>query len=483
MLARYLLLFFLVTKASISHGQLLTPAQLQADFTRFQTALNEAHPAMYRYTSKNQFDSLAAAVATRLNQPMTQHQFYLAMMPLVVALRDGHIKWLLPGQDEHYPFFTDNLFPLKLYFLGERAWILGHYGADAVPTGAEVLTINDQPIATIIGKLLPNMAFADGYTVSSKYEDLNHFFSGYYATFIGAPARHQLTCRIGDSTQTIQLPAQPLAAIKAYNDAHTPSARLPYYVTFEDSSRAATLTIKRFWTEKNEQKFKPFLAEAFRQIDQKRVQHLILDLRDNEGGEENYGVWLYKYLAQKPFRYYDHISVRQKKAYSFPAWTPKLYQMFRWLVVRKRGNSYVFVKQLGLKRHKPQPSAYAGKLYVLINGGSFSVTTELAARIHADGRGTFIGQETGGALEGNNSGIFAITQLPNAKIDLGIPLFGFYMADLPRKVEKGQGIRPDYPVTPTGNDVLTGNDRAMQCAKQLIQLAGQATPQPASMDH
>ncbi|GAB3794796.1 S41 family peptidase [Spirosoma humi] len=483
MAVRYLLLFFLLSKATINCGQTLTPAQLQADFTRFQTALNEAHPAPYRYSSKAHFDSLLAAVATQLNHPMTHHEFYLTMTPLLVALRDGHIKWLMPDQDEHYPFFTNNLFPLKLYFLDKKAWIIDHYGANPAPAGAEVLTINDQSIETIIGKLLPNLSFADGYTIGSKYEDLNHFFSGYYATYIGAPAVHQITYKIGDSTRTVQLPAQPLAAIRAYNDAHKLDTQLPYYITFEDNNHTATVTIKRFWTEKNEQKFKLFLAEAFRQIDQKHIQHLILDLRNNEGGEENYGVWLYKYLARQPFRYYDHISVRQKKAYSFPAWTPKLYRMLRWLVVRKRGDGYVFTKQSGLKMHKPQRNAFAGKLYVLINGGSFSVTTELAARIHADGRGTFIGQETGGAFEGNNSGIFAITQLPNSKIDLGIPLFGFYMADLPHKIEKGQGIRPDYLVTPTIDDVLTGNDRAMQCVQRLIQHGDSVTPHRASTNN
>lgn len=102
-------------------GQTLTPEQLQADFSRFRTALNEVHPEMYRYTPKPVFDSLFTATAARLNQPMTQHEFYVAMTPLLVALRDGHIKWIVAGRDEHYPFFTDKLFPLKLYFLGEKA--------------------------------------------------------------------------------------------------------------------------------------------------------------------------------------------------------------------------------------------------------------------------------------------------------------------------------------------------------------------------
>ncbi len=431
---------------------------------------------MYRYTPKATFDSLFTVTAARLNYPMTQHEFYVTMTPLLVALHDGHIKWLLPGQDEHYPFFADRLFPLNLYCQNDNAWIVGGYGADIVPAGAEVLTINDQPTVTVINKLLANMTFADGGTVTGKHEDLNHFFSGFYATYIDAPATHTVTYRMGDTTITRKLSAVSYEVINAYNEQRKSALQPAHRVTFDDSTLTAVMTIERFWSGKYEQKFKTFLAESFRQIRAKNVQHLVLDLRNNEGGEETYSVWLYQYLTRNSFRYYDHISVRQKKAYSFPAWTPKLYRMFKGLFVHKRGDGYIFTKQRGLTIQKRQRDAFAGKLYVLINGSSFSVTTEFAARVHADGRGTFIGQETGGAYEGNSSGIFAITQLPHSKIDLGIPMFGFHMANLPTDIQTGQGIRPDYIVTPTINEVLTGNDRVMQYTRQLIRAGDSILP-------
>jgi hypothetical protein len=474
MTTKYFLGFLLLVSVLTAHsqvrpGQTLTPEQLQADFARFRTALHEVHPSMYRYKPKAYIDSLFTATAAGLNRPMTQHAFYVAMTPLLVALRDGHIKWIVSGRDEHYPFFADTLFPLKLHVQDDKAWIVDSYGPDTVPAGAEVLMINDLPTATIINKLLPNMTFADGATINGKYQDLNHFFSGYYATYVGAPALHKVVYRIGDVVKAVQLPAVSYAAIQAYNERHKPAPQAPNRVTIDDATKTAVLTIEHFWTGKEEPKFKTFLAETFKQIKAKNVQHLVLDLRGNEGGEEKYGVWLYQYLAQKTFRYYDHISVRQKKAYSFPAWTPKLYRMFRWLAVKKKGEGYVFTKQQGLKTQQPRRDAFGGKLYVLINGGSFSVTTEFAARVHADGRGIFIGEETGGAYEGNSSGIFAITQLPHSKIDLGIPMFGFHMANLPAGLQRGQGIRPDQIITPTIQDVLTGNDPAMQYAQQLIQ--------------
>ncbi|WP_420147163.1 S41 family peptidase [Spirosoma sp.] len=454
-------------------GQTLTPEQLQTDFARFRTALNEVHPEMYRYTPKPTFDSLFTATAAQLNRPMTQHEFYITMMPLLTALRDGHIKWIVAGKDEHYPFFGDKLFPLKLYFLGERAWVVGNYGSGNVPDGAEISSINGKPMARIIQTLLPNMTFADGNRTGGKLEDLNRYFSGYYATFIGAPDAFAVTYRTGNEEKNVTLQPVTEQTIKQHVEKHKPAAQRPLRLTFTDN-QTAVMTIEAFFNEMNGQKFSQFLRDSFREIKAKGIQNLVLDLRNNEGGEEALGVSLYSYLASQPFRYYDHISVRQKKTYSFPAWTSKLYRMAKFLVVKKRGDGYVFTAQRGLKTTKPQKDAYLGKLYVLLNGNSFSVTTEFAARAHADKRATFIGQESGGGYKLNSSGIFTITQLPNSKIDLGIGMFGFNMANVSAYPYADRGIIPDHLVEPTANDVLNHHDRVMDYTLKMI-----ASPQSA----
>lgn len=466
---KILFLALLIISGLRTTAQTLTPEQLQADFTRFQTALNEAHPEPYRYTPKPVFDSIFAVTKAQLNRPMTQQEFYVTMVPLLVALKDGHIKWIPAGQDEHYPFSTNKLFPLNVYVVENRVWVVGSYGSETVPAGAELLRLNGKPVAEVIQHLLPKMTFADGNTVNGKYEDLNHFFSGYYATFVATPDAHEIQYRLEKSEKTVTLPSVTLDQIKAHQEKHKPAPQKPFRLTFMADRKAAIMTIERFWDNKKEQDYANFLKESFRELREKQVENLVLDLRNNEGGEEKYGVLLYRYLARKPFQYYDYISVRQKKAYSFPAWVPPLYQKFKWLGVRKRGDGYVFTRQAGLKRQKPKRDAFHGNLTVLVNGSSFSVTTELAARVHADQRAVFVGQETGGAYAGDNSGIFAITQLPHSKMDLGIGMFGFHMANLPTTIKPGQGILPDHVVVPTVKDVLTGTDRAMEKALQLIQ--------------
>jgi hypothetical protein len=460
------LLLLLTGLCPVAFAQLLTPAQLQSDFGLFRRALREAHPAPYRYTPEavlaGKFDSVQAL----LGQPMTAQAFYVTMMPLVTALRDGHVKWMAAGKEEKYPFHDSGLFPLHLYFVGDQAWVQGTYGEAAISPGAEVVSINGVPTRDLIGSLLPRLTFADGNTVNGKYEDLNRYFSGLYATFLGTSATYEVAYRTPAGESRAVLPAVTLDAIHAYEEKRRPVNQKPVRMQFLDEG-TALLTIDRFQIDKEEQDYPGFLKETFRQLKAKGTSNLVIDLRNNEGGKDLYGTLLYSYLAREPFRYYHRIMVGQKKKFSFPAWTPKIYNLARVLMVRKTRNGYEFKSRQRLKTWKPQRDAFGGNVYVLINGSSFSVTTEFASVLHHHQRATFIGQETSGGYYGDNSGTFAVVRLPHSNLELGIPLLAYYSA-VQGYPHPDRGVPPHHPVVPTIDEILRGHDRALQTALDLI---------------
>ncbi len=49
-----------------------------------------------------------------------------------------------------------------------------------------------------------------------------------------------------------------------------------------------------------DQDFPGFLAETFRRIAERQIRTLVIDLRDNQGGRDEYGALLYAYLAMSP---------------------------------------------------------------------------------------------------------------------------------------------------------------------------------------
>lgn len=118
-----------------------------------------------------------------------------------------------------------------------------------------------------------------------------------------------------------------------------------------------------------------------------------------------------------------------------------------------------------LDEQQPDSNRYKGKLYVLINGASGSMAAVVASFLKGNGRGIFIGEESGGTMEGNTSHQSARLVLPNSKIRIAIPLIKTTNAVA---FAKGRGVEPDYYVTPKIDDILKGIDTELNFALSLI---------------
>jgi C-terminal processing protease CtpA/Prc len=200
----------------------------------------------------------------------------------------------------------------------------------------------------------------------------------------------------------------------------------------------------------------------------KNIKHLVLDLRDNEGGMDRFGARLYAWLTNKPFQYYDHLSVASMPPYSFARYAvlPEELDQLKTFI-KKQGNDYVFTQHPNLGMQQPEADPFTGALYILQNGRSLSVTSEFAAVVRDNNRGVFIGEESGGAISGNNSGGFAQVKLPNTHLGLDIPLLGYYIY-LQHNHQQDRGILPEHPVTISVNDILEQKDPVFEKALQLI---------------
>lgn len=445
-----------------AHSQTLKPELLKEDLGIFRDALERFHPEMYRYTNAVEFETVFSEIEKHLVQPMNQLEFYKSMRPAIAALKDGHVKWIIQGEDQHYGFFESDLFPLKIYFEGEKASVMAHFGGENVPLLAEVVSINGRPISSIKKAIDKGLTFGDGDSEGGKRYQLNRYFSAYYALEYGV-----------ENSYEVELVHQGVKQI--WNGKGVEKNQIEAYHKTEDRPFSFRMTngwtgilkINRFFSYKHEPDFKQFLKNSFKSLRDENISNLILDLRGNEGGFEKYGIELYRYLAQDEFEYYDFIRTRENQKTAYSAHTSKLFRILNSFSKEKNG-VVRFTKAPGLKTYKPYKNRFNGNLIVLLDGQSFSVTTEFAARVQADGRAHFVGEETAGGAEVNSSGFFTIVTLPNSKIDLGIPRLGFHMANLNPQMPKNRGIIPNHTVIPVAEDLHSGKDPVMEKALELV---------------
>jgi C-terminal processing protease CtpA/Prc len=444
-----------------------TPEQLHQDFAVFRKALTEAHPGLYRYQSKKEVEHQFASVEQQLNRKMTEEEFYRLLSPIVANIRCAHTKFHRDGMpDDPYAFHQEGLFPLKLYFQTDgKVHVLDQYGEEAiVPSGSEIIRINGRGLNEI-KELLFQQITADGHVVTSKYQELNQFFPGYYATFIGTADHFTIDYKNPGSDQiaTKKVAAIRLSQIRQKAQATTSSS--PFRLTYP-APGVALMSIDVFIA--SEDQFEDFLKTSFQELITKNTEHLILDLRNNEGGMDRFGARLYAWLTNRPFRYYDHLSVASKPPYSFASYATLPEELDQLKVfIQKQGNQYVFTQHPNLGIQQPETHPFIGKLYVLENGRSLSVTSEFAAVVRDNNRGIFIGEESGGTISGNNSGGFAQVKLPHTHLGLDVPLLGYYVF-LQHQHPSDRGILPEHPVNLTVKDILENKDPVLETALRLI---------------
>jgi C-terminal processing protease CtpA/Prc len=179
-----------------------------------------------------------------------------------------------------------------------------------------------------------------------------------------------------------------------------------------------------------------FFERVFMEGHDRRVAKLILDVRDNGGGEDELGRVLFSYFADQPFRYYRDLIVN-KLSFGFFKYVPNL---------------------------EPLPP----NVDEMVRSGA----CEFLSMLHNRGGASFIGEETAGGYYGNTSGAVASVVLPNTRLILPVQLVGYYMA-IEGAAQGAHGIRPDYQVDYSIDDVLHGRDRAMET---VLRLATDAPP-------
>ncbi|MCK0147105.1 S41 family peptidase [Arenibacter sp. F26102] len=456
---------------NVAGQSVLTLPQLKEDFQLFRTALEEAHPGIYRYEDKSVLDDSFNVVAKALAGPLTQQEFYKKLNPIVAKIGCGHTK-LMPSEDNGFIYYynTENLFPLKLFLEGHKAYVLSSYDSSIkIKPGTEIIAINGMAIKDIINGLLNNL-FSDGHNQSFKYYELNRYFSALFSNFYLEEGKGQdkisITYMDHRRNGIMDLPVVSYQRIKEIDDEEM--NEIPYQLEFKDGN-TALLTLRTFWPNDEKYNFEGFLKQSFATINDKNIQNLILDLRGNEGGKDGYGTLLLSYLMDTEFRYYDKLVLATNERFSFMehAQLPEGYDQLRSLITQTEDGEFRWEHNENLHIQIPQENRFTGEVFVLIDGACFSVTSEFSAVAHYLHRATFIGDETGGGYYGNNSGAFAIVTLPNSKLKLGIPLMAYYTAVKDYEFID-RGIVPHYQVQPTITGVLLGRDEVMEKVVAII---------------
>ncbi|MFD2872584.1 S41 family peptidase [Mucilaginibacter ximonensis] len=426
-----------------------TVNQLKSDFVFFRTALEVIHPSLYRYHPKDSVDSYFNQSFAGLNHPMNELEYWKILAKIIGKIGSGHTSlYLSDAARRQYAITTHNFLPADFYLQNGHLFIRNRFRQTdtALKKGAEVLAINNIPGPEIV-KQMRSYVSGDGYNNAFKDRRIAVDFNHMYNLLNGDDFQYFFVLSDRGKVQHTLVKAARIfiSSHGATGPNIDPNIKFP-----EDMPGTAVITIPNFEYLKE---YERLHASFFKEIKDRKIANLIIDLRNNPGGQIPIINDLMGYVMTKNYQIglSDENYVESGR--------------IEYLGKKSQNNelSVSDIENVGHSLHQNQfkvnqlqfirTRAFKGNLYLLVNEGSFSAAVMFSTAVKNQRDCFIVGQETGNSGYGSDAGVKTIT-LPETHIKLNLPVTWYFLAGHDKK-NTGQGLIPDVlipaPITPSFN--------------------------------
>ncbi|MGU3377125.1 S41 family peptidase [Chryseobacterium sp. M5A1_1a] len=474
----------------------IPPDQLKEDVDYAYVKLQQMHPQLYWYIPKQELEQKFDSLKQTLNEPLTPLQFYFKFQPVIAGIREGHLSLRMPRKKftkkeikrlEH----KKGLFSrFEYYISNDQMYIIQNNDSiENIKPGTEILSINNVPVSNYIKKYR-SLISSDGYNTTFQPYFLKDLFFNYYTAENGFSDKAILETLYKGEKHNYVLSRESKSDTDVEKDKEmkkrTQEKKLNDYVAESNSynrsfkfldkdSTIAYIKVKSFSREYSDE----FYKKTFSKIKSAKSSYLIIDVRNNYGGSLYEINNLYSYLADKPFTLIKPSQVTSRdvplrtnyfrkstplefafKSIAYPSY------FFAQAFSTYKKDGKVFYKMKADKPKKPNKEAFNGKVFVLINGGSFSASSIITAKLKNDKRATLVGEETGGANDGTVAGFYSYQKLPNSEIRFPIGLL-LVQPDINFSDSK-KGVVPDVTVHESMQDIIDRKDPQLDWIRNQI---------------
>ena len=347
-------------------------------------------------------------------------------------------------------------------------------GTDALTPGSEVLTINAVPARAMLARLLPYVR-ADGHNdakraalLSMTGNDAIETFDVFHGLVYGAPANgvHRLSVRTPYGREArIELAPITLAQRTAKLPPQ-PEGDGPVWTWQQRADGIAMLTMPGWGLYNSKWDWQTWLSERLDSLGQARG--LVIDLRENEGGEDC-GDPILARLIDAPLSPPGYV---QKLRFERTPPTIDRYldtwdDSFRTLGVGGKPLGGGFIERPGGIANliiKPATKQLKLPVATLIGPTNSSATFQFATMARASGKVRLFGETTGGNRRGINGGCFFFVRLPASGVEFDLPLVGYFASTS----QPDAGLNPDVRVASSATDIAQGFDRPLASAVDWI---------------
>ena len=446
----------------------ITVDDLRHDFKALYAGLKSAHYDLYVHRPQAEYDALFKQTLESLNKPLSLFEAQIAFQKFVAYGNVAHARIDLPS--EPFDRFRDNggrVFPIYPRIANSRFYIGElHAEGTGLQPGDEITAINGEPARAWMARTAQYISADTDYIAHSLLEFRFPFLLWLE---IGELSEFRLEIRTGEEkTRSVRVNAITQTEQKAAAAKKTPGFIFDGAVreAIMLESGVAYLKPGPFYNAENPQAmwdnaaFSEFINNAFERFLAQGATKLLIDLRENPGGDNSFSDLMVAWIADRPFKFISEFRVK-----SSPEAEAANRIRLESVSGAAAGASAMFAKEyantpygdtftIDLPYAEPRDGdRYEGDVYVLINRHSYSNAVNVAALLQDYGFGVIVGEETSDFA--TTYGAMESFQLPRTGIVVGFPKAHLIR---PSGDEKASGVLPDIaiasPIAPVDRDVV-----------------------------
>ncbi|MXN93247.1 peptidase S41 [Flavobacterium sp. Sd200] len=460
----------------------LPTEKLIEDYDIFQSIFEKANAGLYKYHLKKEIDSAFSTNRKLINNKTTYREFYNIIWNVIDYTGSSHNRLTYPDSFDKALSKQKIFFPIPLKYLNGKLYSISD--SVQIPLGSEILSVN-KINAEQFSKGVSKYMSTDGHNLTGKYAFLETDWLPFYVYLAyGEQTDFIIEYKKDNIVKTATLKAVDYKTTiinykKRFVSTYEKENQQEYSFKYL-SNKTGLLNVNTFALggakSEGHKKYASFLDSVFVELKNRNIENLIVDVRQNGGGNDPNDLILYSYLTKRNFRenlsaftLFNSVPLKQ---YFVEEEKDEIRDLEKELKeehsIFKNGEFYQ--NDTFNKVWQPNPNAFKGKVYLLISPFVASAGSLFASMVKSDDNSVVIGEETLGGYYGHTGHIPITYRLPNSGL-----LITFSIVDLEQDVQElpdqkyGDGVKPDYKIEPTIKDYIKGKDVVLDFAKQLTE--------------
>lgn len=358
----------------------LSKEQALFDIDALIYGLSQIHPDIFSVCRQIDFFRVLNDVKKSLPDSVTPVQLYKAAAPVVAMIGDGHTSLSFPAKSMFTPEYKR--FPVYVDVLPDRSIVCTSSLDSIIGRGDRIVSVNNVSADSIIDSM---MHYVSGERTHFKLTRIDVLFNRLFHMLYEADS-YEVAYMPKGSKKVLKhtFPATLFSEIKKRCPTTKTGKKYEDYSYIADSLNNVAVMDFRSFSDKD--RMKQFADSMFADLKNKNITNLIIDIRNNGGGNSGVGDILLRYISPEPFVQMDKGIARV---------TP----LSAKLIGRDIDPVFSFWEADTSDFIKPRTAEeghYSGKVYLLISNRTFSSAGSFSWAFKECRMGSVIGEESGG---------------------------------------------------------------------------------------